>query len=92
MMRWPGTLRRVAWACLKKDLRSVRTERAFLFQTIILPLNYHLLLILFALSGSNAPTAVVMRDQGPYAQQLYRPWRRPIRSLCKPLRQSRHRR
>lgn len=71
MIRWLDTVIRVAWACLKKDLRSVWTERAFLFQTIILPLNYNMLLILFALSGSNAPTAVVMRESGPYAQQFY---------------------
>src|SRR5216683_777973 len=61
---------RVTWACLKKDLRSVWTEKAFLFQTIILPLNYSMLLILFALNGSNAPTAVVMAEQGPYAQRF----------------------
>ena len=62
---------RVIWACLLKDLKSMLTERAFLFQCIILPINYNLLLILFALSGSNAPTAVVMGENGPYAQQFY---------------------
>jgi ABC-2 type transport system permease protein len=71
MIRWLDTMLRVVWACLKKDVRSVWTEKAFLFQTIVLPLNYNMLLILFALSGSNAPTAVVMTDQGPYAQQFY---------------------
>lgn len=62
---------RVIWACLLKDLKSMLTERAFLFQCIILPINYNLLLLLFALSGSNAPTAVVMGENGPYAQQFY---------------------
>ena len=71
MIRWFRMSFRVVLACLKKDLRSVWTERSFLFQTIILPLNYNMLLILFALSGSNAPTAVVMVDQGPYARQFY---------------------
>ena len=71
MMRWTSTMVRVIWACLKKDLKSVWTERAFLFQIVILPLNYNMLLILFALSGSNAPTAVVIANQGPYAQQFY---------------------
>ncbi len=73
MIQWLDTLDttcRVAWACLKKDIKSVLTERAFLFQTIILPLNYNMLLILFALSGSNAPTAVVMLEQGSYARQF----------------------
>jgi ABC-type multidrug transport system permease subunit len=61
----------VIWACLKKELQSIRSERAFLFQTLILPLNYNLLLILFALSGSNAPTAVVLEDSGVYAQAIF---------------------
>jgi len=62
---------RVILACMRKDIKSVLTERAFMFQTIVLPLNYNLLLILFVLAGSNAPTAVVMQDSGPYAQQFY---------------------
>src|SRR5258707_8824825 len=62
---------RVIGACLVKDLKSMLTERAFLFQCVILPINYTLLLMLFALAGSNAPTAVVMNDTGLYAQQLY---------------------
>ena len=33
---------RVIWACLIKDLKSMLTERAFLFQCIILPINYNL--------------------------------------------------
>src|SRR4051812_27170494 len=71
-MREISTLIRVTFACFKKDLRSVWTERAFLFQTLILPLNYNVLLMLFALSSSAAPTAVVFTDRGPYAQQFYR--------------------
>ncbi len=58
-------------ACLVKDLKSMLTERAFLFQCLILPMNYNVLLILFALAGSNAPTAIVMQESGPYAQQMY---------------------
>src|SRR5579862_4527686 len=57
-------------ACLTKDLKSALTERAFLFQMMIIAPNYCVLAVLFALSGSNAPTAVVMQDRGPYAQQL----------------------
>lgn len=62
---------RTIWACMLKEAKSLLTERAFLFQCIILPLNYNLLLILFALAGSNAPTAVVMQESGPYAQEMY---------------------
>jgi len=36
-----------------------------------LPLDYLIVLSLFALSSSNAPTAVVMLDHGPYAQAFY---------------------
>lgn len=62
---------RVIVGCMKKEIRTALTERAALFQTITLPINYNLLLILFVLSGSNAPTAVVMQDSGFYAQQFY---------------------
>ena len=61
---------RVIGTCLRKDLKSMLTERAFLFQCVILPINYTLLLMLFALAGSNAPTALVIQEQGPYAQQM----------------------
>jgi ABC-2 type transport system permease protein len=61
----------VIWECMHKDIVSALAERVSLFQMIILPLNYNLLLILFALAGSAAPTAVVMQDHGPSAQQLY---------------------
>src|SRR5947209_5093160 len=61
----------VIWACLKKDIKSSLTERSTLIQCITLPVNYLILLSLFVLSGSNAPTAVVMQDRGPYAQAFY---------------------
>jgi ABC-2 type transport system permease protein len=53
--------------CLVKDLKSALTEKSTLLQCITLPVNYLILLSLFALAGSNAPTAVVMQDRGPYA-------------------------
>ncbi len=34
-------------------------------------MNVLILMSLFVLGGSNAPTAVVMNDRRPYAQQLY---------------------
>jgi ABC-2 type transport system permease protein len=61
----------VIWACTIKDIKSALTERTTLVQTITLPVNYLIMLSLFVLSGSNAPTAVVMLDQGPSAQAFY---------------------
>lgn len=58
----------VIWSCALKDMKSAATERATLLQTLSLPVNYLIMLILFVLSGSNAPTAVVLFDHGPYAQ------------------------
>jgi ABC-type multidrug transport system permease subunit len=62
---------RVIWACMRKDIKSSLTERSTLIQCMTLPVNYLILLSLFVLSGSNAPTAVVMQDTGPYAQAFY---------------------
>jgi len=62
---------RVVWACTKKDIKSALTERTFTIISTILPLNFLILLSLFVLSGGLAPTAVVMHDNGPYAQQFY---------------------
>ncbi len=60
----------VARACAVRDVRSALTERSTLIQTISLPVNYMIMMILFVLAGSHAPAAVVMHDNGPYAQQL----------------------
>src|SRR5260370_40776485 len=61
----------VIWPCMKKDIKSALTERSTLIQCSTLPVNYLILMSLFVLSGSNAPTAVGMQDTGPYAQQFY---------------------
>jgi ABC-type multidrug transport system permease subunit len=53
-----------------KDIKSSLTERAFLLTSIIIPINFLLLFLLFALTGGQAPTAVVLEDNGPYAQQF----------------------
>ncbi|MBV9668269.1 MAG: hypothetical protein JO327_09085, partial [Nitrososphaeraceae archaeon] len=50
----------------KKDIRSSLTERAFMVTSIIIPINFLLLFLLFALTGGLAPTAVVLEDHGPY--------------------------
>lgn len=61
----------VIWACVKKDLKSARTEPLFTLVSIILPLNVLLLMSLLVVSGGLAPTAVVMQDSGPLARQFY---------------------
>jgi ABC-type Na+ efflux pump permease subunit len=62
---------RVIWACLKKDLKSARSEPLYTLVSIILPLNVLVLMSLLVISGGLAPTAVVMQDTGPLAQQFY---------------------
>lgn len=62
---------RIIWACLKKDLRSALTERVFTIVCIFLPVNFLILMSLFVLAGSHAPTAVVMQENGPYAREFY---------------------
>jgi ABC-2 type transport system permease protein len=68
-----STARRAAlaiWAVAAKDLRIALTERMSMIQAITLPVNYLLMMSLFVLAGSNAPTAVVMLSHGPYARQF----------------------
>src|SRR2546421_2442852 len=62
---------RVIWACAIKDIKSALTERTFTLIGVFIPVNVLILLSLFVLGGSQAPTAVVMQDSGPYAQQFY---------------------
>jgi ABC-type multidrug transport system permease subunit len=38
--------------------------------SVIIPINFLLLFLLFALTGGQAPTAIVLEDKGPYAQQF----------------------
>jgi len=70
MFTFIGNLR-VIWTCLKKDIRSALTERVFTIVSVFLPVNFLILMSLFVLAGSHAPTAVVMLDNGPYAHQFY---------------------
>src|SRR5215472_714919 len=62
---------RVIWACIKKEIKSTLTQRIGAILGVILPVNFLILMSLFALSGSQAPTAVVMQDRGPYARAFY---------------------
>ena len=61
---------RVVRAVALKDIRSALTERLFTAISIVLPLNFLILFLLFVLTGGQAPTAVVLNDSGPYAQQF----------------------
>ncbi|GAC1656338.1 MAG: hypothetical protein NVS4B7_00040 [Ktedonobacteraceae bacterium] len=71
MTSGPGYTLRVIWACMRKDIKSALTERVFTIISIFVPVNILILLSLFVLSGGQAPTAVVMKDTGPYAQKFY---------------------
>ncbi|MBV9689282.1 MAG: ABC transporter permease [Ktedonobacteraceae bacterium] len=62
---------RVIWACMNKEIKSALTERMGTIMGVFLPVNFLILLSLFALGGGLAPTAVVMQETGPYARQLY---------------------
>lgn len=62
---------RVIWACAKKDMLSAVSDLRYTSVTLYLPLNFLIFFSLFAISGGEAPTAVVLQDNGPYAQQLY---------------------
>src|SRR2546426_10726149 len=62
---------RVIWACMNKEIKSALTERTTTIMGVFLPANFLILMSLFAVIGGLAPTAVVMEDTGPYAQQFY---------------------
>ncbi len=62
---------RVIWACVRHDIKIALTDRIFTIVGVFVPLNFLILLSLFVLAGSKAPTAVVMADKGPLAQDLY---------------------
>src|SRR2546421_10229986 len=62
---------RVIWACMKKDVKTSFRERTFTIIGTLVPINILFLMILFVIGGGYAPTAVVMNDRGPYAQQFY---------------------
>jgi ABC-2 type transport system permease protein len=61
---------RVILSMAQKDIRSSLTERAFMVTSIIIPINFLLLFLLFAITGGEAPTAVVLEDHGHYAMQF----------------------
>jgi ABC-type multidrug transport system permease subunit len=62
---------RIVWACASKDLRVALTDRLFTVLGLLVPANVLILMSLFVLAGGKAPTAVVMEEDGPYAQAFY---------------------
>jgi len=71
MMREIAYQLRVIWATARKDVRSALTDRLFTLLGLFVPANVLILMSLFVLAGSNAPTTMVMNDTGPYAQAFY---------------------
>jgi len=61
----------VIWTCAKKDIKVALTDRIFTILGLFLPMNVLILMSLFVLAGSYAPTAVVMGENGAYAQLFY---------------------
>ena len=61
---------RVVRAVALNELRISLTERTYTILSILMPLNFLFLFLLFALTGGLAPTAVVLEDHGQYAQQF----------------------
>ena len=68
MTGWPARTLRAVWAVAAKDARVALTERMSMIQALTLPLNYLVMMSLFALAGGHDPAAVVMADQGSYAR------------------------
>jgi ABC-2 type transport system permease protein len=64
-----GALRAV-WAIAAKDVRVALTERMSMLQSLTMPLNYLIMMSLFALAGGHDPAALVMADHGSYARQF----------------------
>src|SRR5579859_8260204 len=61
---------RVILAVCGKDLRLALREPIATAVGIIIPINFLFLFSLFALTGGEAPIAVVVLDDGPLAQQF----------------------
>ena len=74
MYQEPVYTLRVVWACMKKDIKSALTDRVFTIVGVFVPVNILILLSLFVLAGSQAPTAVVMHVS--FALLMPRPRRR----------------
>ena len=61
---------RVIWACMLKELQTSLADPASTLLGLLRPVILLILMSLLAVGGGLAPTAVVMDDSGPYAQQF----------------------
>jgi ABC-2 type transport system permease protein len=61
---------RVVRAVAATDIRLTLREPLFVIIGILIPINFLLLFLLFAISGGQAPIAVVMNDHGPLAERF----------------------
>ncbi len=61
---------RVVRAVAAADIRLTLREPLFAIIGVVIPINFLLLFLLFAISGGQAPIAVVMNDRGPLAEQF----------------------
>ena len=61
---------RVIRAVAATDIRLTLREPLFAIIGVLIPINFLLLFLLFAISGGQAPIAVVMNDHGPLAQRF----------------------
>lgn len=57
---------RVAWAGYCLEVRHFGRSRLFILLTLLAAVNFLVLVSLFGLTGSNAPTAIVNLDRGSY--------------------------
>jgi ABC-type multidrug transport system permease subunit len=62
---------RVIWACMHKEIQTALAELGSTLMGVLRPVLILILMSLLAVGGGEAPTAVVMEDTGPYAQQFY---------------------
>ena len=60
----------VIWACARKDILSATRDRTFTIAGLFLPVTALILMSLFVLAGSHAPTALVNEDSGPHSAQF----------------------
>lgn len=61
---------RVVRAVAATDIRLTLREPLFAIIGVVIPINFLLLFLLFAISGGQAPIAVVMNDHGPLAERF----------------------
>ncbi|MCZ9880347.1 ABC transporter permease [Arthrobacter sp. B2a2-09] len=61
---------RVIRAVAATDVRLTLREPLFAIIGVLIPINFLLLFLLFAISGGQAPIAVVMNDHGPLAERF----------------------